>query len=495
MAAVGLSSPTWNWNALLSNDSSLLCNTFDCEEQQCLLQQNLPQLNDEQHVAFSHILEATIAHAPLTFFLQGAAGAGKTFVYNTLCYAACSRDLHVVCVASSGITTLLLPGGRTAHLTLKIPIDIDESSTCSVSKRSAIATILQDMHLLIWDECSMQNCLAFEAVNRTLQDICDNDALFGGVTAVLGGDFLQTLPVVPFSSPSDSLNTALILSPLWPSILPRFLKVEKNMHVGNDPEEQEFTYWQRLLVRGELNDDDDTIAIPDFLRCASNDLHTLINCTYPEIALPHGTDYYRDCCILAPRNRKAHEINDIILNRFPEQVYNLWSIDEAVDPNNPGNADTSYSPEVLHSACPSGFPQAHLKVKIGCPVIVLRNLHSDEGICNGTRGIVTQVTTRVVELLLLDGNTCLIPRIKLISTDRQLPFHLHCHQFPLALAFAITINKSQGQSFSTIGNDLRVSAFAHGQVYIAFSRGRLHRNVKCILNEDTAPWTKNIVLQ
>src|ERR1700761_2642021 len=125
------------------------------------------------------------------------------------------------------------------------------------------------MHLLIWDECSMQNCLAFEAMNRTLQDIRDNDTLFGGVTAVLGGDFLQTLPVVPFSSPSDSLNAALISSPLWPSILPRFLKLEKNMCVRNDPEEQEFAYWQRLLARGELNDDDDTVAIPDCLRCAS----------------------------------------------------------------------------------------------------------------------------------------------------------------------------------------------------------------------------------
>ena len=495
MQTVGLPTPTHNWNALLSTNSSSLRTTFDPSEQGRLLETTLPLLNREQRFAFSSILEAAIAHAPLTFFLQGAAGAGKTFVYNTLCYAACARNLNVLCVASSGIAALLLPGGRTAHSTLKIPIEIDKSSTCSISKRSAKASLLRETHLLIWDKCSMQNRLAFEAVDRTLQDVRGNNALFGGVTTVLRGDFLQKLPVFPFSSPSDTLNAALISSPLWPSIEPHFLKLEKNMRVGDNPDEQHFALWQRQLARGELNDSDDTVAIPDFLHCADNSLHSLIECTYPNLSLPHGTDYYRDHCILTPCNREAHEINDMMLARFPGQVYDLWSIDEAVDPDNPGNTETSYSPEVLHSACPSGFPQAHLRLKIGCPVIVLRNLHSDEGICNGTRGIVSRVSTRVVEVVLLDGNTCLIPRIKLISADQQLPFHLHRHQFPLALSFAITINKSQGQSFSTVGIDLRIPAFAHGQVYVAFSRGRSCKNTKCILSDKTTPHTKNIVLQ
>lgn len=495
MEAVGLPKPERDWSTLLSAPNSPHEIVYDCAEQTSLLETNLPQLNEEQRHTFSHILEATIAHVPQTFFLQGAAGAGKTFVYNTLSYAARSRNLHVVCVASSGIAALLLPGGRTAHSTLKIPIEIDESSTCSISKRSLRATTLRDMDLLIWDKCSMQNCLAFEAVDRTLQDIRENSALFGGVTAVLGRDFLQTLPVVPFSSPSDTLNAALLSSPLWPSIVPRFLKLDRNMRVGSDLEEQQFARWQRQLARGDLNDADDNVLIPPFLLCPDNDIHTLIPYTYPDISLPHGSDYYRDRCILTPRNREAIEINDILLDLFPGHTYDLWSIDEAVDPDCPGNTDCSYTPEVLRSASLSGFPQAHLRLKIGCPMIVLHNLHSEDGICNGTRGIVTRVTTRVVELLLLSGKSCLIPRIKLISADRQLPFHLHCHQFPLALSFTITINKSQGQSFSTVGIDLRVPAFAHGQLYVALSRGRSCKTIKCILNDATTPRTKNIVFR
>ena len=404
--------------------------TFDPEEQSRLLQNTLPLLNKEQEYVFSHIFDATIANLTVTFFLQGAAGAGKTFVYNTLCYALRAQKLNVLCVASSGIAALLLPGGRTAHSTLKIPIDIDESSTCSVSKHSTIATTLRETNLLIWDKCSMQNRLAFEAVDRSLRDIRENNALFGGVTAVLGRDFLQTLPVVPFSSPSDTLNAALLSSSLWLSIQPHFLKLEKNMRVGDDLSEQQFTHWQRQLARGELNDVDDTVLIPDSLLCPNNDLSSLIEFTYPHLSLPHGTDYYRERCILAPRNREAHEINDILLDRFPGPVYDLWSVDEAMDPDNPRTPDISFSPEVLQSACPSNFPQAHLRLKIGCPVIVLRNLHSEEGICNGSRGIVTRITTRVVEILFLGGEVCLIPRIKLISADRQLPFHLHRRQFP-----------------------------------------------------------------
>ena len=64
------------------------------------------------------------------------------------------------------------------------------------------------------------------------------------------------------------------------------------------------------------------------------------------------------------------------------------------------------------------------------------------------------MTRQVLELRLFDGNYILIPRIKLIYIDRELPYHLHRWQFPVSLAFAMTINKAQGQSFHTVGIDL-----------------------------------------
>ena len=208
-----------------------------------MLNESLPLLDNEQRFAFSSMLTAAVHHSPYSFFLQGAAGVGKTFVYNTLCFAARSRHLEVLCVASFGIAALLLPGGRTAHSSLKIPLHIDEASTCSISKCSRLARSLAALDLLIWDECSMQNRFAFKAVDRTLRDIRENDSLFGGITTILGGDFLQTLPVMPRGSKSDILDAMLLSSPLWSFIAPHFLRLERNMRVGSDPVEQGFARW------------------------------------------------------------------------------------------------------------------------------------------------------------------------------------------------------------------------------------------------------------
>jgi hypothetical protein len=216
MDTVRLLNPCEDWSSLLSTNRHSHQFVYNRAEQSLLLDDALPRLNKEQLCAFTSILHTMLSHVPQMFSLQGAAGTGKTFVYKTLCYATHSQDLHALCVASSRIAALLLPGGRTTHSTLKIPLTLDNTSTCAISRRSFLATTLKDVHLLIWDKCSMQNRLAFEAVNWLLQDICANDLLFGGVTTILGGDFLQTLPIVSFPSKSDTLDAALFSSPLWP---------------------------------------------------------------------------------------------------------------------------------------------------------------------------------------------------------------------------------------------------------------------------------------
>lgn len=78
-------------------------------------------------------------------------------MYNTLCFAVRAQELQVMCVASSGIAALLLPGGRTAHSSFKIPLKINESSSCSISKQSQLVNLIREVDFLIWDECSMQN--------------------------------------------------------------------------------------------------------------------------------------------------------------------------------------------------------------------------------------------------------------------------------------------------------------------------------------------------
>ena len=178
------------------------------------------------------------------------------------------------------------------------------------------------------------------------------------------------------------------------------------------------------------------------------------------------------------------DINSLILDAFPGPVHELWAVDKAIDPDNPQNMLTSYTPEFLHSLTPSGFPPALLKIKLGSPIIVLRNLQPKQGVCNGSRGIVTRLTRQVLEVRLLSGNYVLLPRIKLIYIDPEMSYHLHRLQFPVCLAFAMTINKAQGQSFNTVGVDLHNPSFTHGQLYVALSRARSAATVKCIVESE-----------
>ncbi|CAI4220356.1 unnamed protein product, partial [Auanema sp. JU1783] len=159
-------------------------------------QQKYSQLNDQQRSAFDTICHAVDSGSDNShFFLQGPAGTGKTFLYNTLCHYYRRQGKIVLCVASSGIAALLLPGGRTSHSRFNIPLLINEDSMCHIKKNTNLGRLISNTTLVIWDEVPMQHRYCFEAVDRSLRDLLDSpDSLFGGLPFVLGGDFAQIPP-------------------------------------------------------------------------------------------------------------------------------------------------------------------------------------------------------------------------------------------------------------------------------------------------------------
>ncbi|KAH6885518.1 PIF1-like helicase-domain-containing protein [Coprinopsis sp. MPI-PUGE-AT-0042] len=128
--------PAHNWAS--EHENPLLAEQlYDLDEQYRLLQDRLPQLNIRQRQAYDSIIPSILENTGKLFFINGPGGTGKTFLYNVLCNKVRSEGLIVLCVASSGIAALLLPGGRTSHFTFKIPIDnLCDTSTCSINKRS-----------------------------------------------------------------------------------------------------------------------------------------------------------------------------------------------------------------------------------------------------------------------------------------------------------------------------------------------------------------------
>ena len=117
------------------------------------------------------------------------------------------------------------------------------------------------------------------------------------------------------------------------------------------------------------------------------------------------------------------------------------------------------------------MPPHVLLLKKGVIIMMLRNLNPKNGLCNGTRLIVESLNSKNILARILSecnkGDMVMIPRINLAPTDTTLPFILQRRQFPVIPAYAITINKSQGQTFDHVGIDLETAVFSHGQMYVA----------------------------
>jgi ATP-dependent DNA helicase PIF1 len=175
-------------------------------------------MNINQRAVFQNITEA-IEHFLVTahFLLEEAGGTGKTYLYQALCSYYRSR-LHrdqdnneiqkfVVCVASTGIAGLLLPGGQMAHSFSAVPLDATSGSKLGASFEQA--RLLRDTQLIRWDEMPMQNKEVVEAVDKCLRGITKVNSLFSCIPVVLGGTWAQILPVVPRGSRGDNVNACL----------------------------------------------------------------------------------------------------------------------------------------------------------------------------------------------------------------------------------------------------------------------------------------------
>ena len=136
-------------------------------------------------------------------------------------------EIALAC-ASSGIAATLLPGGRTAHSTFKIPLNLQssESPVCGISRNSKDAELLRRATIIVLDECSMLNKRAFEAIDRLMQDLRGNSQLMGGVTFVAAGDFRQCLPVITGGTSADQLRFMLKSSHLWHSVTVSYSKCQ-----------------------------------------------------------------------------------------------------------------------------------------------------------------------------------------------------------------------------------------------------------------------------
>uniref|UniRef100_K3XRZ7 ATP-dependent DNA helicase n=1 Tax=Setaria italica TaxID=4555 RepID=K3XRZ7_SETIT len=404
----------------------------------------------EDRAAYEEIMSKVDTEQGGLFFVDGLGGTGKTFLYRALLETLHNQNKLAIATATSGVAASIMPGGRTAYSRFKIPLTLEDGGCCSFTKQSGTAKLLQQASLIIWDEASMAKRQAMEALDNSLRDIMGRQDLpFGGKTVVFGGDFRQVLLVVRKGSRAQIVDASLWRSYLWESM--HHLKLVRNMRAQSDPWFAEYL----LRIGGgteEVNGDGD------------KDLDRLIECIFPNLnANMTNKDYITSRAILSTRNDWVDNINIKMIGMFQggEMVYH--SFDSAID--DPHNY---YPSEFLNTLTPNGLPPHLLKLKIGCPVILLRNIDPANGLCNGTR-------------LVHAGKRVFLPRIPLCpSDDEMFPFQFKRKQFPIRLSFAMTVNKSQGQTIPNVGVYLPAPVLSHGQLYVAMSRATARTNIKIL---------------
>lgn len=422
-------------------------------------QQLLINLTDEQRYVYDKIIMAVNEDKGGLFFLYGHGGTGKTFIWRTLSSAIRSRGDIVLTVASSGIASLLLPGGRTAHSRFAIPLNPTEDSTCNIKQGSPLANLIIKTKLIIWDEAPMMHRYCFEALDRTLRDILrfknssSLDRPFGGKTVVLGGDFRQILPVIAKGTRQDIVNASLNSSDLWSHC--QVLKLTRNMRLQGNPgtnldELRNFSDWILAIGDGRIGssiDGIENVQIPDdiLIKNCDDPVSAIVEATYPDF-FSHSTDinYLQQRAILAPTLEMVESVNGymVSLNNNPEKTY-LSSDTVCMSDHSFTSLDHVHTPEFLNSIKCSGLPNHSISLKVGVPVMLLRNIDQSSGLCNGTRLIITRLGNRVIEAMVLSGKMAgqkvFIPRMTLTPSDPRIPFKFQRRQFPVVLSFKLNL--------------------------------------------------------
>ncbi|XP_074310974.1 uncharacterized protein LOC141646884 [Silene latifolia] len=380
-------------------------------------------MTNEQRSVYNEIMDAVQIGKGGIFFVYGYGGTGKTFIRRTLCAALRSVGEIVLPVASSGIAAILLPSGTTAHSRFDIPLNAIENSTCSrIKPGTYLSELLIRTKLIIWDEAPMTHKYCFEALDRSLRDIMQ----FSNNV-----DYDQPFGVVPKGSRAYIVFASLCSSDIWSYC--KVLTLTKNMRLqsgssNSDVNEiREFSEWILKVgdgIAGVENDGEVDIELPDdiLIKNVDDPVAAIVHSTYPSFVTEYqNSDYLQERAILAPTHEIVETINDYVLSLIPADEKIYYCSDEISKEESNSEIHEVYSTDFLNSIKCSGLPNHELKLKVGASIMLLRNIDQRQGLCNGTRLVVTNLGVRVIRATVLTGSNkgdrVHIARITLTSSD------------------------------------------------------------------------------
>lgn len=401
-------------------------------------------LSNEQRKMFD-LVETTNDN----IFITGKAGTGKSVL---LQYLKQNSKKKMVVLAPTGVAALNI-GGQTIHSFFRIPPSFVAKNSLSLNYK--VATILRNVDSIVIDEISMVRADLMDAIDSLLRQARTNNEPFGGVQVVMFGDLYQLPPVV--SDPelhkyfADNFGGFYFFNAdVWKEAT---LKIYELSKIFRQSDESFKNILNSIRSGNKISDLLDTLN----LRASGN---------IPET----------EVVTLVTTNQLVNEINDFHLSKINEKIY-------------------EYKAQIRGDIDKSSFPTEEiLKLKKGSQVMLLKNDREKRWV-NGTLGIISDLSENQIKIN-IDGIVFTIQQetwnkirytynqtLKSIEEEVVSSFT----QYPLRLAWAMTIHKSQGKTLESAVIDMGDGAFAHGQTYVALSRCKSLEGLylkRAIKNED-----------
>ena len=366
-------------------------------------------------------------------FLTGEPGAGKTYTINKYVAYLRSKNVSVAITASTGIAATHV-GGMTIHSWCGIGISkiLSREELKEIARNARIVNRMLKTSVLVIDEISMLDGRTFDLIDLVCRTVRKNDAPFGGMQVICVGDFFQLPPV---SRQGEPVPEFAFQSRAWQMMDPRVCYLTEH-HRQDD---KVFLGVLRSMRAGFLSDED-----KDVLLTRSVDT----NFDHADLDVPK----------LFTHNTNVDALNENELRRIPGKKETFEMEVHGAPPLVDQLKRGCLSPEVLH-------------LKKGAQVMFTKNSFNDHYV-NGTLGVITgfMMDTRCPIVKTRSGQTIEVAKASwsIRAEDKELASIM---QFPLRLAWAMTVHKSQGMSLDAAFVDLS-NAFVCGQGYVALSRVR-----------------------
>ena len=406
---------------------------------------------------------------PRKFFVFGEGGTGKTSLFKEIIHRMRKPPLSmkVIVSASTGTAAILLPGGTTVHSVFRLGYNVSVDQPPTMPMESFFAKRIREASLIIVDEITMLHNTIITLIDRICRQLAPEECKnipFGGKVVVFSGDFKQSLPVVPHEGQMAQVAACF----QWHELYNEFTKLKLRENCRIRPEEKEFL---KLLHDIGTGAQGDYFWIPPEYMVQTR--KELIDFIYPDFEkLIKDPKRVLKHLVLAPHNETVDEINKELLKRLPGKERSYMASLKPLD-ERPLDVDAIESETAaLYERRDCGIPPHDLRIKVGSVVVLLHNQR--KRLVNGTRFIVREMHDHFIVGEAITGSNSrvptlfFIPKIRNIYEDDRVKYE--SLQFPIRLAFAMTITKGQGQTADYVGLDLTHDVFAHGQQYTGWSR-------------------------